>query len=322
MPRIYGLLNREKTVRALVRFVALWFLTHALRADPPSPFEPPYSSYQFPLPYLTNLSGRAQLGEGENVMIAGLVADVSGLYPAMGVLLRGVGPSLKNLGIVNAVEKPVLTLFDAHDAPVAKNDRWWTDPRTAFFAELLGAFPLGQGSDDAAMFQAVPDGRATVILENSAKTGGIGLVEIYQALEGTIYFGLRNLSLRARTGPGEQTAIAGFVFTDPKSEGRYARFLLRAAGPSLAQQGVAHPIENPVLTVYDAKGTIVAMNDDWSASDIALNAAVKQVGAFPFNEGSHDAALLIDLPAGVYSMHATGGEGVVLLEVYQIPMWP
>jgi hypothetical protein len=41
-----------------------------------------------------------------------------------------------------------------------------------------------------------------------------------------------------------------------------------------------------------------------------------QVGAFDLPKTSKDSVLLLNLPAGAYSMHATGGTGVVLLEVY------
>jgi len=45
---------------------------------------------------------------------------------------------------------------------------------------------------------------------------------------------------------------------------------------------------------------------------------MKQVGAFDLPSASKDAALLVDLPAGAYTMHAIGGTGVVLLEIYLV----
>jgi hypothetical protein len=97
--------------------------------------------------------------------------------------------------------------------------------------------------------------------------------------------------------------------------------LLRAIGPSLGAKGIEHPLENPVLTVYNSKGEIVAINDDWATSLTAVSPAtvastMAQVGAFDLPKTSKDSVLLLNLPAGAYSMHATGGTGVVLLEVY------
>lgn len=43
---------------------------------------------------------------------------------------------------------------------------------------------------------------------------------------------------------------------------------------------------------------------------------MKQVGAFALPADSKDSALLLDLAAGAYTLHATGGTGVVLLELY------
>ncbi len=127
-----------------------------------------------------------------------------------------------------------------------------------------------------------------------------------------------NLAMRARTGPGEDAATAGFVVTD-----RPAGLLIRAVGPGLADKGVAGTLPNPFLTLFEA-GVGLRYNDDWSnhpdASAIATIAAA--VGAFPLEPGSHDAALLVQLPPGAYTVQAEGlgqTEGVVLIEVYQVP---
>jgi hypothetical protein len=45
---------------------------------------------------------------------------------------------------------------------------------------------------------------------------------------------------------------------------------------------------------------------------------MKQVAAFDLPANRQDSALLLDLPAGAYSMHGTGGTGVVRLEIYLV----
>ena len=114
-------------------------------------------------------------------------------------------------------------------------------------------------------------------------------------------------------------AIAGFVIVDPQRFGRPARVLLRAIGPTLLGRGVLFPLQDPLLTLYNNKGETVAQNDDWSAGSTegpTMAAAMKQVGAFDLPANSKDSALLMDLPAGAYTIHANGGTGVVLLEIY------
>ena len=89
-----------------------------------------------------------------------------------------------------------------------------------------------------------------------------------------------------------------------------------------AQFGVAFPLADPVLTLFNAQGQVVARNDNWSDTDpIGLAAAMQQVGAFSLPAASKDAAVLLDLPAGVYSVQATGATnatGVTLIEIYLV----
>jgi hypothetical protein len=134
-----------------------------------------------------------------------------------------------------------------------------------------------------------------------------------------------NLSLRARTAGGEKVATAGFVIVDPQGFGRAARLLIRVVGPTLSQYGVAFPLSDPILTLYNSRGEVVASNDNWSsgADKAGLVAAMQQVGAFTLPDGSKDAALILDVPAGVYSVQATGATGtpatgVTLTEIYLV----
>ena len=76
---------------------------------------------------------------------------------------------------------------------------------------------------------------------------------------------------------------------------------MRAVGPGLAAQGVSDPITDPKLTLIDANHRIVATNDNWSE---AANAT--QAGAFALASSSHDAAALVTLEPGVYTMVVEG----------------
>jgi hypothetical protein len=127
------------------------------------------------------------------------------------------------------------------------------------------------------------------------------------------------LSTRARVLTGEGVLIGGFVVQGPA----YKRMLIRAVGPTLAAFGVGDALADPVLTIYSGQ-TVVATNDRWEAAGnaAAVLAASRTSGAFILAANSEDAALLITLPPGAYTVEVKGkseGEGVALLEIYEVP---
>jgi hypothetical protein len=128
-----------------------------------------------------------------------------------------------------------------------------------------------------------------------------------------------NLSTRARLAAGDDV-IAGFVIDE-----RPRVVLVRAVGPGLAQFGVAEPASDPLLSVRH-NGQTLQFNDNWWTQPDApqVRQAAVMVGAFPLEENSRDAASLLLLPPGVYTVHVEtvspdvpGGQ--VLVEVYSVP---
>ena len=57
--------------------------------------------------------------------------------------------------------------------------------------------------------------------------------------------------------------IGGTIF--PNSPGTAYRILVRAIGPSLANMGVATPLLDPELSLYDANGNVIVTDDDWDS---------------------------------------------------------
>jgi len=111
--------------------------------------------------------------------------------------------------------------------------------------------------------------------------------------------------------------IGGFVVTGTAQK----QVLIRATGPTLSVFGVAKPLSDPVLTVYDAKGNVVAKNAGWStnANLTALVASAAAQGAFALPANSNDSALLLTLAPGAYTAiitSASGGTGTALFEAY------
>lgn len=126
---------------------------------------------------------------------------------------------------------------------------------------------------------------------------------------------LVNVSSRLRTNatPGREL-IGGFYISGSAPK----KVLIRAVGPSLAKFGVATPLANPSLQVMSGT-TVVAQNEDWG-NDPALSAAATQVGAFPLDAGSKDAALIVTLAPGAYTakVGTNNGDGDALVEVYDL----
>ena len=264
---------------------------------------------------LVNISARAEIGTGENILIAGFVVPGGG---ARNFLARAVGATLHEQGVVQTVVMPTLSIV-AHDGSVlASNTKWSTNPDAARIAEdaaQVGAFPLPAASDDAALLANLSGGIHTLHVSPGDATGGIGLVELY-ALDENSY--PVNLSARARVRSGEKLLIGGFVIAGSQPQ----RVLIRAVGPTLSGLGVLAPLRDPQLDIVSG-GKTVFHNDDWESGDTAreIATAATAVGAFPLTEGSRDSAMLVTLPAGVYTALVTGkndAEGVALLEIYAV----
>lgn len=122
-----------------------------------------------------------------------------------------------------------------------------------------------------------------------------------------------NLSARGLVGSNENVLIAGFIVTGTDSE----TVVLRAIGPSLGQVGLAGVLADPVLTLYDASGAIIATNDNWQSDSNASQ--ITAAGLAPTDPA--EAALLVDLVPGAYtavvrSKDSTSGIG--LIEVYDL----
>ena len=130
---------------------------------------------------------------------------------------------------------------------------------------------------------------------------------------------LINLSTRGFVGKGEQVMIPGFAFEGEKSK----TFLIRAAGPALFDQfGLETFLENPVIMLFDGVN-LLASNDDWGSQTnvAAIEQAIIDVGAFPFDANSMDAAMIVTLTPGGYTAITFGESdttGTALIEVYEI----
>jgi lysophospholipase L1-like esterase len=272
---------------------------------------------------LVNLSSRAFVGTGAEVMIPGFVVGGTGTKR---LLVRGVGPALEGYGVAGALTRTTLRIF-AGEEEIAVNSGWSSSPDAAAIESetaRVGAFPLPAAGADSALLLDLPSGNYTVRLEGDGGETGIGLVELYdlEAADGTAR--LVNLSTRAQVGAGAAILVPGFVVTGSAPR----TMLVRAVGPTLADPsiGVAGALADPelrVLKMVDETSAQVAANDDWhTAANVGeLVEVTTRVGAFPLVEGGKDAALLAALEPGVYTVQVSGvaaTTGIVLVEVYEV----
>ncbi len=126
-----------------------------------------------------------------------------------------------------------------------------------------------------------------------------------------------NMSARGRTSTGNAVLISGFVISGSSPK----RVVVRVAGPILTNFDVPNVLPNPSLTIFNSSGTSIATNDDWGSQSPANPDIASQMlaaGAFPFGANSKDAAIVIRLAPGAYTVHALGGDGTVLTEVYEL----
>jgi hypothetical protein len=159
-------------------------------------------------------------------------------------------------------------------------------------------------------------GAFTAHVTGNGTSSGNALVELYDA-GSTSAVRLLNASIRAQVGTGDDVLILGFVLEGARS----STLLIRALGPNLALQGVSGFLVNPRLSLFRGN-TKIGENDDWGGSS-ALKQASTVVGAFPVqSDTSKDAALLVTLEPGVYTIHVSGVNatlGVALAEIFQVP---
>ncbi len=128
---------------------------------------------------LVNLSSRASVGTGDNVAIPGFV--IAGPTPKK-FLIRAVGPGLAAFGVAGTLAHPTLTLLNALGQLVAANDDWETSANLSELraATTLLAFPLANGSRDAALLVTLNPGSYTAQVTGTNHTAGVALVEIYE----------------------------------------------------------------------------------------------------------------------------------------------
>ena len=260
---------------------------------------------------LSNLSTRARV-TADNPLLTGFAITGTGERT---VLVRAVGPGLTDFGVTGALEAPLLRLYDATGNVLAENTGWAGAPALTQAAAISGAFPLATGHADSAVLVSLAPGNYSLqVLDSRSTNGGVALAEIYDVAGGSASR-LANASSRSSLTAADGVLISGFVITGTTN----GSLLVRGVGPALTQFGVTGALADPIVSLYDGNGRMVANNDNWSATSLVSSAS--SVGAFALVAGSKDAALTVTLTPGAYTAQvsgATGTTGGALLEIYEL----
>jgi hypothetical protein len=118
---------------------------------------------------LGNISTRAFVQTGDNIVIAGFILSGDGNDR---IVVRGIGPSLAEFGVPDPLADPTLELRNSSGTKIAENDDWLPDPGIP--VTLHPGHPL-----ESALAATLSAGQYTALLAGFNNTTGIGVVEVY-----------------------------------------------------------------------------------------------------------------------------------------------
>jgi hypothetical protein len=273
---------------------------------------------------LSNISTRAFVQTGNNVMIGGFIVQGT---QSKRVIIRAIGPELMPFGVSDPLADPTLALHDSTGALIASNDNWMTTIIggiiTSDQVAAIRASGYAPGNVmESAMIVNLPPGNYTVIVRGANNTTGVGLVEVYTLSSETTSI-LGNISTRSYVQTDDNVMIGGFIVqgTQPK------RVIVRAIGPELSRYGVPNTLSDPTLELHDGTGALIASNDNWQHTIIGGIITSDQVndimasGHAPTDP--RESAIIANLSPGKYTGIVRGKNiitGVALVEVYDIDM--
>jgi hypothetical protein len=273
---------------------------------------------------LSNVSTRAFVQTGDNVMIGGFIVQGT---QAKTVIIRAIGPELIPFGIPDPLADPTLELHDGAGALIASNNNWVTTIIggiiTSDQVAAIRASGYAPGNPmESAMIVSLPPGNYTAIVRGVNNTTGVGLVEVYDLGASTTSI-LGNISTRSFVQTDDHVMIGGFIVQGMQAK----RVIIRAIGPELSQYGVPNILADPTLELHGPTGALIASNDNWVTTIIGGIITTDQVAAIRASGHAptdpRESAMIVNLPPGNYTAIVRGKNiitGVALVEVYDIDL--
>lgn len=259
---------------------------------------------------LLNIATRLRVQTGDKVLIGGFI--ITGT-DAKKVLIRGIGPSLANFGITDALGDTTLELYQG-DTLLARNDNWKIRSDGSSQQAEIEATTIPPTNDlESALLRSLAPGAYTAVLRGNNNLTGIGVVESYD-LDRAASSKLANIATRGFVDTNDNVMIGGLIVGGNNASG--ARVLVRAIGPSLTAFGIPGALSDPTIELRDGNGSRVVDNDDWKN---AQQTEIEATTLAPTND--LESAVLTTLPAGNYTAIVRGfgnTTGVGLVEVYNV----
>jgi hypothetical protein len=250
-------------------------------------------------PRLGNISTRAQVDTGDNVLIGGFI--ITGTVPK-NVIVRAIGPSLPLTG---QLLDPTLDLYNSSGQIIASNDNWKDQPNEQ---DIVNSQLAPNDDRESAILMILSPGAYTGIVHGNNNSTGIALVEAYD-LDFAGDSSLGNVSTRSFVQSGDKVMIGGLIVVGSVAE----KVLARAIGPSLP---VAGTLADPMLDLYDGQGALIGSNDNWRDTQ---EAEILTTNLPPANDV--ESALIQTLAPGPYTSIVRGKDGasgVGLVEFYTL----
>jgi len=256
--------------------------------------------------YLANISTRALVQTGNNVLIGGFI--ISGTGPKK-LVMRALGPTLSSrFGVPGVLQNPTLELHNGAGALIAFNDNWGDAPNKQ---QIIDAHLAPPNAAEPAILATLDPGNYTAIVRGANNTTGVALVEGYDIDPGTLSQ-LQNISTRGLVQTGANVMIAGIIVGGSGNQ----KIIVRALGPTLSKFGVANALANPTLELRDINGNLIQSNDNWRSTQ---QAEIIATGLQPPNDA--ESAIVATLAPSNYTMIVRGVNnttGVALVEVYRL----
>jgi len=263
---------------------------------------------------IKGISTRAPVGiTAEQYMMAGVY--VQGTTQKQ-VLVRATGEGLMKQG-VNTTLDANLEVYQLGSTSVLvdENNDWKNHSSYSAVQAVGGALD----DSDAALVTNLNSGYYSMVVmpsggsmtSSGGSTEGIGLIEVYDN-DHSSTSRLSGISTRSYVGAYSYE----YMYAGLKIEGN-VKLLIRALGNGLIARGVAGALDDTSITVRGLNGEMVDRNDNWQTH--SSSSMLTQSGLAPTD--SSDAAMITNLTEGLYTIEvksAKGGQGVALVEVYEI----
>ena len=172
-----------------------------------APASPDATVVSTPSGQLLNIATRLRVQTGDNVLIGGFI--ITGT-DAKKVLIRGIGPSLANFGITNALGDTTLELYQGTTL-LASNDNWKIRSDGSSQQAEIEATTIPPTNDlESAILRSLAPGAYTAVLRGKNNLTGIGVVESYD-LDQAANSKLANIATRGFVDTDDNVTIGGLI---------------------------------------------------------------------------------------------------------------